>query len=818
MKTKNLLVAFLIIFAMGCKKEQKEPDYYNFHLTEAEMSTGQTEFTVPPTTTASVVQLQSNMWWNLTITYPDPKAAGWLSITPSKGRGSIILELTLEENFHSYARSAVIQLKPDADSDYSGYSFTFTQQAAPRFITFSGDEITNDVLNIGLVNGVADVNIHSNVAWTVSYSDASPWYQLSVASGGGDDVKNSLTAEYTLNNTGVIREGKMTFSDGAGYTKILTVKQKEVFDQSELTVDNGMALVANWTQVIGTDTYELRFLDASDVEIPNSAIKGLDKTTFTYDLSNHFSSISPAYAGIIKVTVVANTVDPSVSSESEPILSHTHFANGSGDGSVGGEFLLTNWRHLKNINATAVTLSKNYKQIVDFDFTGQTVSTFTPIGRLANQSFTGTYSGAKEGGGVYKIKNAAFEINDESRYFWGIFGYVGSGASVGDLEFENCQLDMTICAASGAGPTGFAHAVAVNTGGLVHHITLNNCVIRLNKFQRGVAIGGVVGRLNSPDADHPGKITYCTTTGGSIAYTEAITDAATQNGNQGYDVGGIAGIGQAFSVIENCGNNSTPVSARARAAGIVSNNCSVIKSYNHAPIESGVNSGGGIQALINGGGPFVIQDCYNTGAITYARGGAAAYVGGILGRGNIAPGVKIERCFNSGNVISIENQRPSMFGGIAGDFSNIGSIINCFNTGDVDFSCLNATAAVNYAGGIIGNATNQATVIANCYNTGKVSGTSVIAGSMRTGLVGNRAGTNIIVNNCYYLAGTAVVNDIAVGGNATGVTDCVSKSSADLKDPSKYDSSWDFTTIWAAPSGTFAYPQLQGLPYKPATP
>ena len=819
MKMKFLWVVIALIpllMMTGCQKEQKEPDYYDFNITDAEMSTGEKEFFVPPTTTSSVIQLQSNMWWTLEVIYPDPKAAGWLSITPTKGRGNVKLELTLEENFHNYSRSAVIKLKPDAESVFDGYSFTFTQQICPKFIAFSGDEISGNLLNVGPVNGTSDVKIHTNIRWTATYKDATPWYSLSTLSGGGDDVKENLTSDYEFNSLGIIRNGSIIFTDGEGFTTTLFVKQKDVLDVAELTIDNGLKLIANWTRVVGTDTYTFRFYDPSDVEIPGSAITGISKTVTSYDLSNHFSSLSTPYAGIVKAELTANTISPLYYSISDRVTAHTHFGSGSGDGSPGNEYEIANVRHLQNINSTGALLKMCYKQVADIDFTGVTVATYIPVGRTNTvaQRFAGIYSGAKDGGaGVYKIMNTSFLIDVATRNNWGIFGFIGPEAKVGDLEFVNCKLTITDCATTG--DQGFAHAVGSNLGGEVHHITTTNCEMTLN-LTKALFTGSVVGNntIASPDGGttyQRGKVSYCTTQGGFIKGTVG----------DGF-IGGIVGSATnpppapapaLFGIIEFCANKSTPVTTLGRSAGIAGGNNSVYNCYNEAAISGNNNATGGIIALINFGGPCVIQDCYNTGTVTSAA-NAQRFVGGILGRGNIGTGVTIQRCFNSGDIIQ-NTAFPSWLGGILGDYTNLGYIYDCFNTGNVGLPG-SSNATNSQAGGIVGNLSDHASIIANCYNTGKVGFGSGNAGrdaEKRSGIVGNTA-AKVTIKNCYYLEGTPIHNDVP--GRAATITGSGFKSPAELKNVATYVS-WDFENVWAAPSGDYPYPQLKGLPYKPMT-
>lgn len=85
------------------------------------------------------------------------------------------------------------------------------------------------------------------------------------------------------------------------------------------------------------------------------------------------------------------------------------------------------------------------------------------------------------------------------------------------------------------------------------------------------------------------------------------------------------------------------------------------------------------------------------------------------------------------NKLTEENSQD--YGGVCG--GNSGTIIDCYNTGNV--------SGVSLTGGVCGE--NSGTII-NCYNTGSVSGTSNYR-------VGDVCGYNYsTVTNCYYLSDT----------------------------------------------------------------
>ena len=116
-------------------------------------------------------------------------------------------------------------------------------------------------------------------------------------------------------------------------------------------------------------------------------------------------------------------------------------------------------------------------------------------------------------------------------------------------------------------------------------------------------------------------------------------------------------------------------------------------------------------------------------------------------------------------------------GGVAG--VNVGTIANCYNTGTVTGtgnnvggvaglnsgtieSCTNTGAVTgtgNRVGGVVGY--NESGTIQNCYNTGAVSGNSIVGG-----VAGYNTDTNAKIANCYNTG--AVSGNSAVGGIAGG--------------------------------------------------
>lgn len=195
-------------------------------------------------------------------------------------------------------------------------------------------------------------------------------------------------------------------------------------------------------------------------------------------------------------------------------------------------------------------------------------------------------------------------------------------------------------------------------------------------------------------------------------------------------IGGI--VGEANAKLERCVSR-----VRISAAGFgTRDTCAV----------------GGIAGKLSG----AMTDCRFEGSIdiTCKRGGA--YIsGGVGGLAGNAAGGALTRCVNTGAVTV---DKGTGVGGIAGITSREVTFTQCANTGHIS----NDTAAVlssgekpkGGTGGILGVGKSGNVSISLCYNTGTVSGTTIVGG-----ILGGEAGDygtsisngnpSLTVENCY---------------------------------------------------------------------
>lgn len=166
---------------------------------------------------------------------------------------------------------------------------------------------------------------------------------------------------------------------------------------------------------------------------------------------------------------------------------------------------------------------------------------------------------------------------------------------------------------------------------------------------------------------------------------------------------------------------------------------------------------GGIAGKLSG----AMTDCRFEGSIdiTCKRGGA--YIsGGVGGLAGNAAGGALTRCVNTGAVTV---DKGTGVGGIAGITSREVTFTQCANTGHIS----NDTTAVlssgekpkGGTGGILGVGKSGNVSISLCYNTGTVSGTTIVGG-----ILGGEAGdygTSISNGNPSLTVETAITRDFS---------------------------------------------------------
>lgn len=222
---------------------------------------------------------------------------------------------------------------------------------------------------------------------------------------------------------------------------------------------------------------------------------------------------------------------------------------------------------------------------------------------------------------------------------------------------------------------------------------------------------------------------------------------------------GIAAV--AGGVIENVTNCVDVTVAGNYAGGICSQDAGTLRitscgntgTINQSSRVESTGRMGGIIGCADSGAHVRIEKCFNTGDITGYQ-----YIGGIIG-GQFGD-ADVDACFNTGGLTGISFGKVYL-GGIVGK-SQGGTITNCYNRGDI-YDAHWAAGNIRAVGGIAGceeGRTSGTTAITNCYTTGSIDAntSNMEEGSNFIYEVGNISGGNSTTSkngmkyeNCYYL-------------------------------------------------------------------
>ena len=265
--------------------------------------------------------------------------------------------------------------------------------------------------------------------------------------------------------------------------------------------------------------------------------------------------------------------------------------------------------------------------------------------------------------------------------------------------------------------------------------TIKNVGIVDSYFKGKRHVGAVCG-------DNDGTITNCYNTG-------------TVNGSL-RDIGGVCGWNK--GTIENSHNTGSVSSGSSTVGGICGDNDNIITNCDNTGTVNGSAQIGGVC----GYNEKTVENSYNTGTIN----GSLIDIGGICGwnrkeKENLG---SIINCYNTGTVNAngdVGGNGNGRVGGICG-INDSGTIENSYNTGAVN--SYNTTASTDFGvGGICGK--NYKGTIENSYSTGSVSGSNDYVG----GVCGYNY-ENSTITNCYY--NNSVYNGEAFGSDS-GTSDKV---------------------------------------------
>ena len=314
---------------------------------------------------------------------------------------------------------------------------------------------------------------------------------------------------------------------------------------------------------------------------------------------------------------------------------------------------------------------------------------WNPIGTTSALKFIGTFEGNN-----HYVTGVYVNIDGNCG---GIFG---NSNTIKNLTIKNSYIKVSNCSGGIVG--------ALRTG------TIENCHnINTTVITTGYTNGGLVGQFTGTEivnCSNSGTIkcngksaSGYSQTGGivGVAKSSSLTISNCCNtGNvtgEGNSVGGIIGEGLSSGVIEECVNEGTIVGEGKYIGGIIG---LTYASVSNCTNTATVNGAGGVIGGIVGQAQrdTIVSNCSNMGEIT----NNGNYTGGIVGATTNDSTVKVEKCYNAGNI---NGQKYT--GGIVGLLSRTSenTVINCYNKGIIQ--------GTTYVGAIIGWKNN--TTVNNLY-------------------------------------------------------------------------------------------------------
>lgn len=308
-----------------------------------------------------------------------------------------------------------------------------------------------------------------------------------------------------------------------------------------------------------------------------------------------------------------------------------------------------------------------------------------------------------------------------------------------------------------------------------------NTVIQLADFDflaAGATAGGVAGYAggtNIVNTTNNGNIVGGSNVGGIVGYavnSNITTATNTQQVVGMSNVGGIVGYADSTSRMYGTIVNSGNITANSMVGGVSGENhgfwCDINSLYGTFKNFGSINGRNG--ATVGGVTGFADKEMHNAFNTGNVIGGNA--VGGVAGRVQAL----IKNSYNSGEIVGtnptaqgeISGTPTGVFvGGITGYTTSVGTISNCYNTGNIAAHSASGGYIDNgdYVGGIVGFAQAKVEYCANI--GGLIDGNNFIGG-----IVGNSSST---IDHCYDVEGQRQFrwegcNHGAITGNGGNVT------------------------------------------------
>jgi hypothetical protein len=332
--------------------------------------------------------------------------------------------------------------------------------------------------------------------------------------------------------------------------------------------------------------------------------------------------------------------------------------------------------------------------------------------------------------------------------FLGLFGVLGSGASVSNLGLEAVEVYGNMCVGGLAGSNGGSITASYCTG------TVSGGTY--------IYVGGLVG-----------------SNGGSIT---ASYSTCTVTGHQ--NVGGL--VGYNGGNITASSSTGTVSGSFWSVGGLVGYNIGIITSSYGTGTVNGTNDVGGLVGSndylpgleeVQG----IITSCYSVGSVT-----GYDWVGGLVGMNRHS---SISGSYSTGTV-----NGTNLVGGLVG-WNDHGSITTSYGTATVNGG--------TRVGGLVGYSSGSITM---SYSTGAITGGEDVGG-----LVGRNRGSSAVVSICFWDIETSGLLNMCGSqlDDAMGCDDSYGKTTDEMQVAGTFlDADWDFVDIWGIGENQ-TYPYLR---------
>jgi len=439
------------------------------------------------------------------------------------------------------------------------------------------------------------------------------------------------------------------------------------------------------------------------------------------------------------------------------------FAGGTGE--PADPYQIATAEQLISIGNDPDLLDKYYRLIEDIDldpnvpdgqvFTDAVIAPGSDPYVSGRRKFTGRLYG--DG---HAVKNLT--IDNESGHFLGLFGYIGTGARVYDLNLQAVRI-------SGAGRAG---ALAGHSDGSIVNCSATGTV---TGGDRSSWIGGLIG-INS----------------GGI--TGSDVDVSVICGEGGFLVGALAGLHRGRIINCSATGSVTGGDNAFHLGGLVGMSLRGAVEDSHAAgfVSAGERSWGLGGLIGRQDSDSLMIRCYASGHV--AGGRAAHDLGGLVGQNWYG---SVHYSYATGDVTGRDGSHT--FGGLVGSCLG-GRITACYATGRIT-----GNGPSRFLGGLVGQVQAAGTV-ADCYAIGPVFSGADLSG--RGGLAGHVAGgRDVLITQCFW--------DVEASG-ATASAAGEGLTTEQMQDSRTYQAAgWDLlgdradgtADIWRVPEGG-QYPVL----------